>query len=143
MAGSRETRGVKCRSERRQSALLLFVQNILLMVALHLSNPCQLSKFSKFDRGNYIGDFDHLFSSPYCLRVVPISRRNAPLIWRVPVMEMDSITLSALCSLKTWCPNFSYHWSLVRFSICKRWPFISAKRSFENVHGMIYFHLLP
>ena len=53
---------------------------------------------NQFDWGNYIGDFNNLYSPPYCLHVVPVSRRNAPLIWRVQVMEINSIDLP-VCGL--------------------------------------------
>ena len=79
VAGSCETRRVKSRPERRQWAqccLFNFVDGWP-----SFKHPQPTFKISKFDRGNYIENFDNLYSPPYWFHVVPVSSRNAPFIY--------------------------------------------------------------
>ena len=79
VAGSCETRRVKSRPREDNGhndvCLKHFVDGWPLF-----KHPQPTFKISKFDRGNYIENFDNLYSPPYWFHVVPVSSRNAPFI---------------------------------------------------------------
>ena len=79
-------------STREKTIGTMFCSKHFLDSCPTFEHPLPTFKILKFDRENYIGDFDNMYSPPYRLHVVPVSRRNTPLIWRVPIMESDSIS---------------------------------------------------